>query len=305
MKIDELRNICQGEKLKRNTGLTLLNRRISIRFSHLFIRLGITANQASVACILFGIAGSLLFVPGMWGLNLLGVALLYLSFTCDQVDGELARYYGTVNLSGVYLDEIRHLLIYSVTIFCLSFQASRELDAAWPFMMGFFGALTLVVSRVETALSYQIFTSKIILNDNFTGGAFPDASEAAPGDGAPQENEAAAGESSLRRRLGRAVYGLYHYLANQVTILIWLLGATLIDRCLLRGAGGAWGLSLQSCIFLLFCMVGPVLLFRTIRGNFLENRTEADCRRIGLRLRGETPRAAEGEGAGQFRARGV
>ena len=106
MSIDELRKKCQHEKLKTNTGLTLLNRKYSIFITNLCIKAGINANQATVSSLILGLFGSILFCFGESWINLLAIAFLWLSLTLDQVDGELARYYKTVNLNGVYLDEI-------------------------------------------------------------------------------------------------------------------------------------------------------------------------------------------------------
>ena len=281
MKISELRIICQKEKLQRNTGLTLFNRKISIYVTWLFIRFQISANQTSVCGIVLGIAGSMLFIPGNGALNLVGVAILYISFLFDQVDGELARYYKTVNLNGVYIDEIRHLIIYSITIFCLSFPAAEQFSSNIPFFLGFIGAISLTIARVEERLPYQIFTEKVILKDNFTGGRLH-SNEVEKNE--VNENNWSDSRSVLRKKMATLFYGLHHFITHQVYILIWLMMGTLVDHYICKDVQLIESISSQSIFFLVFVFVNFVTLVKVIIGNFQVNKVENLCREMTIKI---------------------
>lgn len=281
MKINDLRIICQKEKLARNKGLTLLNRKVSIHVTRLLIACNISANNASIAGIILGLAGSCMFIPGRFSFNIAGIFLLYLSLLCDQVDGELARYYKTVSLNGVYIDEIRHLLIYSSTVFCLSFPASQVFGSDKAFLLGFLGAMTLTVSRVEERLPYQIYTEKIILKDNHFGGTTACALKGdSPRGGEEKETNGLSWRTRIMRGIGSCYYGLFHYVYHQVWILIWCLLVFLFDEYILRGQE-YWGwLTGSTALFLILTCFCPIVLVNVICDHFNEKRVDTVCAEI-------------------------
>lgn len=270
MNINELRNKCQGEKLKKNTGLTRLNRNVSIYVTRFLIMCRVSANQVSIAGIMIGIVGSCCFLPGIFWWNVFGVFLLYVSLLCDQVDGELARFYETVNLNGVYIDEFRHLIIYSITIFCLSFPEFYKLDSVYVFLFGFVGSITLVLSRVESKMSYYIFTEKILLRDNFSGGTIKNNVSACG-------NNLQSNQGGKRKIISPLFYAVSHYLSHQVWILIWLLLVTVLDR---YGIMNVNSLNLQSLLFLMFVLYNPIVFLKVVCGHFKEAKIENDCKKI-------------------------
>ncbi len=280
MKLEDLRKHSQREKLKTNVGLTYHNRKLSIYLTYLCIKLGVSANQATVSGIFIGIIGSGLFIPGIWWLNIAGIFMLWLSFTLDQSDGELARYYGTVNLGGVYLDEIRHILIYSVTIFCLSFPFSEQFDSYLPLVLGFIGANVLILSRVEERLPYMIFVEKIILKHNFTYGELPSEEGEAPTcAGASVIQETSYVKSNLKK-ISRLVYAAFAFMADQGGILVTLLSVTVIDVLLNDGSLAGVALPAQLGFLVFFSIVGLLLEVRTIQGHWRDAWAEQECRKI-------------------------
>ncbi len=270
MKLEGLRNRSQREKLKTNVGLTYHNRKLSIYLTYLCIKLGVSANQATVSGILIGVFGSALFIPGVWWLNIMGILLLWLSFTLDQSDGELARYYDTVNLGGVYLDEIRHILIYSVTIFCVSFPFATQFDSYLPIVLGFIGANVLILSRVEERLPYMIFVEKIILKHNFTYGELP--SEAAgrlvSGEVPPEVQKKENIVKIILQGISRFVYRSFAFMADQGGILVVLLCVTVIDLALGEISLGGVEQAAQFAFLIFFSIAGVLLEFRTIQGHW-------------------------------------
>ena len=86
-------------------------RPISIRVSRVAIRLGVSANSASLLMILAGVAGIIFAVPHVvWCTVLAGIAF-FLFDLLDSVDGEVARWTGVSSTRGLFLDKIAHLLI--------------------------------------------------------------------------------------------------------------------------------------------------------------------------------------------------
>jgi len=115
--IREMKAVCQQKKIN-NKGKkvlaghwynVLLFRKISIRFTWIFVKLGISANQVSVLMILVGIAGLVLMVPHSIWFNVVGAVLMYFFTILDCSDGEVARWTGKGSIKGVWLDLISHV----------------------------------------------------------------------------------------------------------------------------------------------------------------------------------------------------
>ncbi|MCW4011962.1 MAG: CDP-alcohol phosphatidyltransferase family protein [Candidatus Bathyarchaeota archaeon] len=276
MNVEQLRARCQGEKLKVNSGLTRANRSVSFLLTRLCIRLGVSANQATFSGIVLGVLGGGLFLFGYWWMNLAGIVLLYISLTLDQVDGELARYYGTVSLNGVYLDEIRHLLIYAVPIFCLAFPVAEKTNSPLHFVAGFLSAMVLVVGRIGDRLPLLIYTDRVIMKSNFTGGVFRAAQESTgKGDGIKGGRTMENTSLSLLKWVSFLIYWFYQLVSHQVNILLCLLMITLADFLLSPWVSGSLGA--QGLFIWLFALSGLAVLSRTIYCRWRDGWTEETC----------------------------
>ena len=105
--IKELRDICQYSKADRDKfhWFTLyFHRSISIYFTKIFLKIGISANQATLIDFFIGIVGGTFFAfgdPKYWAV---GVFMFYLAQIFDRVDGEVARYNKSASAAGEYLD---------------------------------------------------------------------------------------------------------------------------------------------------------------------------------------------------------
>ena len=86
--------------------ITSALRKISPYFTKFSIEHGISANQVSLFTILFGIAGSILFLFGDPFLMLLSSLLYLFGNLLDHVDGEIARMTNTKTIAGAFLEEI-------------------------------------------------------------------------------------------------------------------------------------------------------------------------------------------------------
>jgi phosphatidylglycerophosphate synthase len=164
--IAQLRTLCQEHKWASSRGLTRFNRYLSVYVTRLMIRTHATANSITLASILVGLAGSALFLASAWSFRVTGVGLLYLSFLLDQVDGEVARYWQNTSLTGSFLDELRHILIYSTPMFAVSLRL--VMDGAPPLVAGagFASALCLGVLRFSRNAKYLLVAKKLLAAAN-------------------------------------------------------------------------------------------------------------------------------------------
>jgi hypothetical protein len=75
------------------------------------LRLGLSANQVTLAALATGLASAAAIGQGSRGAFVAGVALGWLSYWLDHVDGQVARWKGTTSLEGVYLDYLMHHIL--------------------------------------------------------------------------------------------------------------------------------------------------------------------------------------------------
>lgn len=268
LSIKRMRVICQREKLRKTNDLTRKHRMVSIYATWLLVRTPITADQVTIGSIGTGVLAALLLgLPGL-AAGLAGCVLLYVSFLLDQVDGEVARYRRKSSLRGVYLDEIRHLVVYSAPVFALGFDAARRQGALWPLGVSFVGALALALARIEERLPPLIFGERATkLASEVTA---PEQVVSTTSSGS-LEPGAASPLKSLARSALAATNALYELLAHQVLILLWFLAAVLLDR----GFGLA---SFQAALLvaLTFATVGALLA--SIRARLVPGALESDVK---------------------------
>ena len=74
----------------------------------LAVRLGLSAHQVTLFALSSWLLAALAIGTGDRTLFVAGVALAHLGFWLDHVDGQVARWRGTVCLDGVYLDYLMH-----------------------------------------------------------------------------------------------------------------------------------------------------------------------------------------------------
>ena len=72
------------------------------------IRLGLSANQVTVAAMVTAIGGALAMGSGSRSGFLFAVILWHVAYWLDHVDGQVARWRATSSLDGVYLDYLLH-----------------------------------------------------------------------------------------------------------------------------------------------------------------------------------------------------
>jgi hypothetical protein len=74
----------------------------------LAVRIGLSAHQVTLAALLVSLAGACAIGMGQRWLFVVGDLLLWLAFWLDHVDGQVARWWGTESLDGVYFDYLMH-----------------------------------------------------------------------------------------------------------------------------------------------------------------------------------------------------
>ena len=97
-----------------------LNRPVSLRLSRIFIRLGLTPNQISVANLMVGLLGAWLAAGGGYAGTALGALLFQLSSIIDGSDGEVAKLTFTASERGSWIDTLCDELT------CLAYDANNS-----------------------------------------------------------------------------------------------------------------------------------------------------------------------------------
>lgn len=96
------------------------------------VRLGLSAHQVTVAAWLTWMGSAVAIGWGRRPMFVVGVALAQLAFWLDHVNGQVARWRGTVSLDGVYLDYLMHHAANLATGFALGYGlAARSGDPRW------------------------------------------------------------------------------------------------------------------------------------------------------------------------------
>ena len=237
--IKELRRICQDTRddvlYQRNWFDRNLTRRISIYFTKVFLKMGISANQATAVDLLIGLAAGALLVspkPGHW---LIGIFLFYAYFVFDCVDGEIARYRKTASPVGSYLDGGLGTLMWPYILACMTFGISNALQDNTVFIFGFLAAIGWLLYTASALFPYPILHSL---------GRLPEVVESSEAITEP-----------LIMRLGRIVFGTRGFIPATLVV-------TMVDLAADPLAFGQFAMNARFAylvVFALATMAGIVL----------------------------------------------
>jgi phosphatidylglycerophosphate synthase len=127
----------------------------------LAVRLGLSANQVTLAALMANLAGTAGIASGTrWGF-IAGVAGVHLGFWLDHVDGQVARWRRTASLDGVYLDYLMHHLANLALGFALGFGLSvRSGDPSWS-LAGFAIAAGWALLSLHNDCRYKAFFQRL------------------------------------------------------------------------------------------------------------------------------------------------
>ncbi len=132
------------------------------------IRLGLSAHQVTVAALAANLGGAVAIGTGSRAGFVAGVALAYLGFWLDRVDGQVARWRGTACLDGVYFDYMMHHVSNLALGFSLGFGlASRSGQLAWA-IAGFAIATGWALLSLHNDCRYKAFFQRLkSADDNY------------------------------------------------------------------------------------------------------------------------------------------
>lgn len=161
--IGELRKICQETRddvIYQRTWIDRnVTRGVSIYFTKIFLKLGISANQATLVDMLIGLAAGAFLASGNPRNWLIGIALFYLYFVFDCVDGEIARYRKTSSPIGSYLDGGLGVFIWPYLLACMTFGINNVLNSSLVFIFGFVAVIGWLLYQVSALLPYPVLHS--------------------------------------------------------------------------------------------------------------------------------------------------
>lgn len=125
------------------------------------VRLGVSANQVTLAALLANVAAAVSIGTGSRSGFVVGVLLAHLAFWLDHVDGQVARWNGTSSLDGVYFDYQMH----HVASLCLGFALGYGLvahtgDPSWA-VPGFAIALGWTLLSLHNDCRYKAFFQRL------------------------------------------------------------------------------------------------------------------------------------------------
>ena len=145
--IKRLRKICQPP-IKDWPWHEKLTRPISIYFTKIFLYFPISANKITFIWGILGFSAVILLSFGYYWLTITAVALFFLVWILDCVDGEIARYRGTTSECGAYLDVLFHCLVDSLVFVALSFGIYNNYHNSEIFLFGSLAALSLLWRQI-------------------------------------------------------------------------------------------------------------------------------------------------------------
>ena len=165
--IKELRIICQKSResefyysgwVDRN-----LYRKVSIYFTKLFLKVGISANQTTIMSFFILVIAGVFFALGKPWHWIIGALLVYLFDVLDRVDGEIARYNKSASTRGGYLDGITYFLGWLFVLACMSFGLYSSLRHISVFILGFLAVASFLLFYVLQWLEYHILHERGLL----------------------------------------------------------------------------------------------------------------------------------------------
>jgi hypothetical protein len=161
--LDELRNRVQKGR-HREVGNWLaryIARPTAVYGCWLAVRLGLSANQVTLAALVSSVASAIAIGSGDRLGFITGVLLAHLAFWLDHVDGQVARWNGSASLDGVYFDYLMHHVANLCLGFALGFGlALRTTDPSWT-IAGFAIALGWTSLNLHNDCRYKAFFQRL------------------------------------------------------------------------------------------------------------------------------------------------
>lgn len=159
--IKELRRICQDTKTEKEDWYsTNFCRKVSIYLTKLLLFTSITANQVTLLSIVVGLVAGVLFSFGNYLYTLVGALLLQLWLIFDCIDGEIARYRKSANISGKYVESMNHHIVHPIIFWCISLGLYNILQNFFILILGFLVALFMCLGSIAANFVYIVLVKK-------------------------------------------------------------------------------------------------------------------------------------------------
>ena len=111
-----------------NNKLHWFSSKFSIYLSYFLIRIGVSADQATILFFLIGLAGSLLYISVLPFLTFLGYILWRLHVLVDMCDGDVARFNKSFSIRGAYWDAVIHSVLNPLYYILICFSFYLQFD---------------------------------------------------------------------------------------------------------------------------------------------------------------------------------
>jgi len=222
------------------------------------VRIGMTANQATLAALAASLVGAAAIGSGGRLAFAVGVGLSGLAFWLDHVDGQVARWRGTASLDGVYYDYMMHHAASLALGFALGFGlAVRTAHVGWA-LAGFAIAAGWGVLSLHNDCRYKAFFQRLKSSRGryrVDGGA---GGRPAPAPGWPRRGRAAV------------TYPLFKACEPQV-VLVGLTGLAMLALADARAWEVCWKASVLG-----MAVVAPSLGAARVARSITSRSTEAE-----------------------------
>jgi len=156
--ITELRKICQESRYENEGGMPWFERnfyrRISIYFTKICLKIGISANQATLFSLIFGLFSGFFLIFTNTVSWIIAALFLILCLIFDRVDGEISRYNKSSSKSGAHFDFLVGATIHPYIIICMTFGAYNALQDSVIFVFGFFAVILNLLHEMHR-ISYE------------------------------------------------------------------------------------------------------------------------------------------------------
>jgi len=138
-----------------------IGRPVAIYGTWLAVRIGFSAHQVTCLALVASLSAAALIATGVRGLFVAGVALAQVAFWLDHVDGQVARWRGTVSLDGVYFDYLLHHVANLALGFALGYGlAAQTGDRRWT-LAGFAIAVGWALLSLHNDCRYKAFFQRL------------------------------------------------------------------------------------------------------------------------------------------------
>ena len=128
---------------------------LSIYFTKVFIRLGVSANQVTLVSLGMGIMIAVLIGLGEPLFMLIAGILFYILQVLDCSDGEIARYHRRQSYTGFYLDRMVHAIVYPVVFSAAGISVFKHTGIIWDIIIAMIAASSFLLLRISRSYIYS------------------------------------------------------------------------------------------------------------------------------------------------------